>query len=560
MHSLQLAFGFLHFSFVAASSPRHPALERRQIDASFDWSTVIPSRELQYYDCYDGYKCARLQYRHPPGNCSSNGPSFGGTILINPGGPSGSGTQETIAMGHYLQSVVDGERHYEILGFDPRGVALSTPQANCYDSELSRIADAVLREGLPPAVTSDGLSWVYQASKGYGELCADFGDDSNMSTASVARDMLEIVDRVADERHNSSAAPDSGLPKLQYIGFSYGTVLGNTFASMFPERVGKMVLDGAVNIGDYTRGDWSENLNDAEIVVAHFYQTCFDAGDDCSLKQPTDTCADDIKRRVDDFIASLMESPISVVVDGRIRLVKSFLVQDAIRTCLYQPLQTFSTLSTILAQALDGDYELLLQYAEASFSLDDTCTTNRTGPFPQADFTWQDYTWSNEAGLGVLCGDSAYDTRERNESWAQGIVDFLDNQSPTTGESWARIPLACAGWEYQPKFTFRGPFGSTSLGKSQSHEDYPPKLLILSTRYDPVAPLVNAEGIQQQFPGSGLVVQESLGHCALLASKSNCTQEFVRAYFNKGEVPDGSATCQEDCSPSIPYEACSGFL
>lgn len=252
---------------------------------SFDWSSVTPSKHLKYHDCHNGYKCARLivpldwsKHANSTGLCASQNaiiaivtlpatvpdtdPSHGGTILINPGGPSGLGTEMALVYGHYLQNIVDGDRHYEILGFDPRGMGLSTPFADCYNNNnFKRAADSFRNEAMPPITLGENaLNAHYQVYKGIGDLCAESGPNSifeHMSTASVARDMLAIVDRVEELRYggtNGTDSEDREKPRLQYIGLSYGTVLGNTFASMFPGRVGRMVLDGVADAVDYTHG------------------------------------------------------------------------------------------------------------------------------------------------------------------------------------------------------------------------------------------------------------------------------------------------------------------
>lgn len=257
-----------------------PALASLQArDSQFNWASITPSAKLQYHDCYDGHKCARLEvpldWKDPnkgngtskasiaivtlPATVSEDDPNFGGTILINPGGPGGSGTETVLQSGAYLQTVVDGDKHYEILGFDPRGVGMSTPFGDCYRNDFNRASDALQKGGIPPAFPdSTGLKLYYEASKGTSDLCVGLGPESifsYMSTASVARDMLEIVDRVDELRQQTSKAHQSKdskeLPRLQYLGFSYGTYLGNTFASMFPGRVGRMVLDGIVDADDY---------------------------------------------------------------------------------------------------------------------------------------------------------------------------------------------------------------------------------------------------------------------------------------------------------------------
>ncbi|EEY16959.1 conserved hypothetical protein [Verticillium alfalfae VaMs.102] len=522
---------FVFLSTVAGTSSAF--LQKRQFsDDSFDWATVKPSRSLQYHDCYDRFKCARLKVPLDwttansskcasssrwaaigivtlPASVPETDPSFGGTILINPGGPGGGGTEMALDIGVYIQAILDGDRHYEILGFDPRGVALSTPRADCYNDDLKRAADFIQKEGLP-AITSgpEALTYQYQAARGLSDLCAEAGEDSifnYMSTASVARDMVEIVDRVDELRHkNLTSAEDEKreLPKLQYFGIS-------------------MVLDGVADADDYISGTWAKNLNDAEVVVDKFYETCFHAGDLCLLKQESDGSAADIRKRVDDFIQEL----------------------------------AYELLSIVLATTLAGDYSLLLQSpAVNNYERKDVCVV------PGDYYPPQNYTWDSEAGMGVLCGDSAIKAGERNNvSWAASIVEQLDAQSPTAGEPWARIPLSCSGWTFQPKYAFRGPFGHLDLDLSKTEDKPAAPLLILSTRHDHATPLANAEHLSTLYPGSAVVIQESVGHCALVTSRSECTAQHLRTYFDIGKVPRSGTTCEEDCSPGIPFVPCPGF-
>ncbi len=172
--------------------------------------------------------------------------------------------------GPMLRDLVDGNKHYEMLSFDPRGVAHSTPPADCYVSEWARGAMGWQFRGMVDIDDDPAkLAWHFARAKSHGLLCANVDLLRFYSTAAVARDMVCIVDRVAElrngERRTSSldtddaaqrvvkaATGDDVPPRIQYLGFSYGTALGNTFASMFPGRVGRMVLDGVVDPYDYT--------------------------------------------------------------------------------------------------------------------------------------------------------------------------------------------------------------------------------------------------------------------------------------------------------------------
>ena len=166
----------------------------------------------------------------------------------------------------------------------------------------------------------------------FGSLCEtkDLDDDilAYVSTASVARDIVEITDR-ADElrRAERTVSADSGQHPLSrseheshdkparvlYWGFSYGTILGNTLASMFPGRMGRVVLDGVDDVYDYHEGTWLTNLLDTEKVVDYFYDTCFDGAENCPLWEKGDTSAKDIKGRIDKLISDADNNPISFV-------------------------------------------------------------------------------------------------------------------------------------------------------------------------------------------------------------------------------------------------------
>ncbi|KAK3372963.1 TAP-like protein-domain-containing protein [Lasiosphaeria ovina] len=551
------------------ASTRTAALEKRQEGlANFTWTSIDPSRDLQYHDCYNGYRCARLEvpldWTNTDNTFSSGvaigiatlpavvpdtNPSFGGTVLVNPGGPGGSGVEMVLLFGKYLQGILDGDKHYEILGFDPRGVGSSTPSSSCYANILNRVMDVVQQGGMPPVGLGDvGLNLNYQAAAGFGQLCGQqAGQESifaHMSTASVARDMLEIVERVdaASNRARINSSVPRGAnkkPLLQYLGVSYGTILGNTFASMYPERVGRMVLDSVADADDYISGTWRKNLDDTESVIDYFYQVCFDAGDVCPLRQGQDQSAADVRGRVDAFIQTLETNPISVAQDGRVRLLTSYAVRSTIRQTVYSPVCGYEPLAIALADSvLKGNHTLILS------SSGGLCTRIIPNHVPV------DCPWCAEASFGILCGDSASLAAKdgRNVSWAREEVDFHQKQSSTAGEPWSRIPLSCVNWQFKPKYTFSGPFGSSV------------PVLLLSNRHDPATPLANAFALSRRHNGSAVVVQESYGHSALLVSTSNCTAEIVRRYFSTGQLPANGTSCAADCAVSIPFSACPGLI
>jgi pimeloyl-ACP methyl ester carboxylesterase len=200
-------------------------------------------------------------------------PSYGGTLMVNPGGPGDSGIVHMLRNGRYIQAMVDGRQHHDVLSFDIRGVAFSLPRADCYANEAAREASVWQRRGLGDLGSSDAVLARHLAlSTAYGHQCAryrgedvDFNIHEYTSTASIARDMLRLVDETERLRvkHVSLAVRSEAQvplgkqadksPRLQYYGTSYGTILGNTFLSMFPGRVRRMMLDGVVVPEDWIK-------------------------------------------------------------------------------------------------------------------------------------------------------------------------------------------------------------------------------------------------------------------------------------------------------------------
>lgn len=151
----------------------------------------------------------------------------------------------------------------EILTFDPRGVGQTTPAASCFAEGWQKKLWELQKQGAGVIDSSDEAFAVhYQYERAHGELCDQAGPGSihaHLGTASVARDLLHIVDKV-DEKHRRDNSPgplrrpEAGKPNLQYFGHSYGSVLGNYFASMFPGRVGRMLVSAIVDADDYRVG------------------------------------------------------------------------------------------------------------------------------------------------------------------------------------------------------------------------------------------------------------------------------------------------------------------
>jgi pimeloyl-ACP methyl ester carboxylesterase len=265
---------------------------------------------LEFVDCPGSVQCARLDVpldwtrKHQnggkraaiavvrvPAKVSIDDPRYGGSILINPGGPGGSGSLFAIGSGRIIQSIVDstedpeaisfngGHKFFDVVGFDPRGVGSSTPSTSCFPDEVELNAwdQSAKAQGYPHSNETFASAWSRQVS--LAQSCTwRYGDEKNeeigryLSTPSVVEDMVAIIEALGSWRETEyinnesnseslegSIVPDhikwkKGEEKLQYWGFSYGTIVGATFASMHPDKIEKVILDGVVDAEDYYSG------------------------------------------------------------------------------------------------------------------------------------------------------------------------------------------------------------------------------------------------------------------------------------------------------------------
>ena len=238
-----------------------------------------------------------------------------GSVFVNPGGPGGSGVGFVLGdFGEFLSSQLDGR--FDIVGFDPRGVGASDP-LHCFDSE-----DALgeFFAGLPVfPYRHDQYRPFFERFKGLGPECLDDRQAvaANMNTADVARD-LDLLRRAVGDR------------KLTYLGFSYGSYLGNTYANLFPQNVRALVIDGVLDPRLWSSG-WqirSDRVATQE-EFDEFLRLCDEAGEDCAFSAPGGSAA-----RWRALARALRREPL-VLPDGFVYSY-DFLIGDA-TSAMYAP-------------------------------------------------------------------------------------------------------------------------------------------------------------------------------------------------------------------------------
>ncbi len=470
----------------AADLPSTDESLARYYDQTVDWS-----------ECRGTMQCAEVQvpldYAEPDGEAitlsllkvPAEGGDPVGALLVNPGGPGGSGVDYAAAADNYFGEPL--RKAFDIVGFDPRGVGRSTPIDCLSDEELDRFVASD-----PDPDTPHEVREADRMMREFGQGCLDRSGDltRHVSTEEAARDM-DIVREVL------------GQQRMAYFGASYGTLLGATYADLFPQRVGRMVLDGAI---DPTMDAVDTSLVQAkgfEVALRAYVEDCVEGGG-CYLGSTVDEGLQTIR----DFLERLDQQPISG--DGDRMLTEGEAVLG-----IWAPLYNrdyWSALDAGLSQALNGNGKTLLTFADAYVG---------RGPKGYLDN-------SSEALYAVNCLD---DDEPVTDKEAQQLEDRFLEASPTFGEVFAFGLTACRNWSVH---TGKGPGELTAEGSAP--------ILVIGTTRDPATPLSWAEALADQLDSGILVRRDGDGHTGYGAG-NQCVDDVVESYLVSGEVPDDTVDC-----------------
>ncbi|KAK7022954.1 hypothetical protein VNI00_016844 [Paramarasmius palmivorus] len=439
------------------------------------WASIDPQKELAWVKCYDGtFECGRLQvplnYSDPDGqsaaialiriksNVSADSADYLGPILFNPGGPGGSGVDLVRSAGQSLATVVGPQ--FDIVSFDPRGVARSTPKVSWYETRVER----QLWSRLPTKElnhSSDSVASYWASSQIVGQLAAERASDvlPYIQTDHTARDMLSITEAYGQE-------------KIQYWGFSW-------------DKIERMIIDGVVDVNDYYTGVRKNNIVDAEKGLQFFFRDCHSAGPElCAFYESSPEA---IEQRLNRLYDSVVRAPVPVRTERSYGLVDYERLRGTLFRGLYSSFDTWAALAVGLADLEAGDGTTLYKLTE-------------TEPFEcSCDPLEHAFDSIGEADITIGCNDGAVvpESLEEAEKHYQNVLEV----SRSWGSVWASVRIGCSGWPKVPKTFFRGPvMGNTS---------HP--LLVIGNTADPVTPLEAAKTVSQVFPGSVVLQQDSAG-------------------------------------------------
>jgi len=442
-----------------------------QVEAPIDWSDPHSNPT----------KIAVMMYKARGGNPM-------GTLLINPGGPGGSG----IDLVGYAPSIFGSDllENYNILGFDPRGVGQSDP-IKCLDAEAM---DRYLAASFPE-VTEETLPVMQKMSDEFAQACEQNSSEvlGHVDTQSAARDMDLLRAVVGDSKFN-------------YLGFSYGTQLGATYAGIFPNNVGRMVLDGAIDLRLTQFEQSKQQAVGFENAFRAFLTDCL-AGSQC----PVTGTVDDAAKQVQSFLTELATNPLPTQDNGRV-LTQSLAFYGLAQPLYAQPL--WPMLKDGLTQAMahrDGTALLALSDSYFNRSADGTYADNQT-----------------EAFTAINCLDSRGDS---DFASMQQEANEIAQAAPTMGQFFAFGEVGCKNW----------PFEQVKQDFDLSAKGAPP-IMVIGTTNDPATPYSWAQGLADQLDSGFLVTHVGEGHTAY-GMGSTCIMNTVDEYFVHGTVPSTDPKC-----------------
>lgn len=454
---------------------------------SIDWE---PCESNEAHDC--GTIEVPVDYRDPAGETfdlallrvpATVAPV--GSLVVNPGGPGAPGTTYAAAAGLVFgKPLLD---NFDIVGFDPRGTGRSSPVDCLSDAELDDY------------IAGDPAPDTRREKKDYAASVQDFGAECKANTGAI----LGHVTTTEAARDMDVLRATLGEETLTYLGASYGTKLGATYAELFPDRVGRLVLDGAVDVSLDLRTMSIDQAAGFETALRAYVQNCLDVTDNCFLGDSVEEGL----MKISDFLDSVDEEPLPAG-DRELRVGNAFYgIVAPLYNRDYWPL-----LSMALTSAFDGKGAALLQ-------LSDFYSSRGANGYDDN---------SMEANYAINCLD---DPSSIPVSKVSSEFAAFEEASPTFGRVFAWGLTGCEGIEVTSS---EKPLDIRGEGAAP--------ILVLGTTRDPATPMKWAEGLADQLDSGVLLRRDGDGHTAY-NSDNACVDTAVENYLIDGTVPEDQTSC-----------------
>lgn len=515
---LCLVLGLLSAPVAAAAGPAVPHLDWRACGDGFLCATAtVP---LDYADP-SGATVQIAMIKHP-----ATDPAHRiGSVFFNPGGPGGSGVAALPPIYPYFPAAVRAD--FDVVSFDPRGIGLST-DLQCFPSTAAEQQYLAALPGSFPVGPAQERLWE-KTFAGFDRTCAANAGPllAHDSTADVARDMDLLRQAVGD-------------PTMNYLGVSYGSYLGATYANLFPDKVRAIILDGDVDPVEWATGELGD-----QNLLGTFLRLGSDEGSAATLRvflklcgqAPVTSCAFSAgspaatTAKFNTLLNDLAAHPITV--NGQ--QITMSLVVAATVSYLYetQPIPGLAPGWTGLATVLQKLWDLSNGTPTAAPDRSMLLARPDLGIVPAVTAGYA----GREAQWGVVCSDSP--NPRLPESYAVQS-DLARLRSGWPGAEWTWLAEPCAQWPAMGVQRYAGPWNVPTAKP----------VLVVGNTTDPATPYRGALAMTRDLAHARLLTVRGYGHTALL-NQSTCANDAEGAYFVTGALPPVGTVCQQD-SPPFP--------
>ena len=491
------------------------------------------NQDIDWQDCSDGtspFQCGTvtvpLDYGNPGGQTitialkklpASDGDAEHGSLFTNPGGPGGSGIRELEAQATALPEEL--RAGYDVVGFDPRGVGQSTPITCWTDEDISQgLTDAQngkISDVVPSnTISSKSLSAQEKMDRGAADAaaCAQHSEVpellDHVSTRNVARD-LDVL------------RATSGDATLNYLGVSYGTHIGAVYADLFPDRVGRAVLDGAMDPSQRWTDGEAEVTAFKEGVLRQYVKHC-QAHDGCPLTGSTDEAIAQLTAFVDGLDQAPLTAPdssVTVNTQEATTIIQHYAVEKP----------DWDALTAMLAPAMNNRDGALMVAAKQSTLASQLPTTAE-----------QAVAGANTLFMSaaVICNDYP-DTADTVSDWdAQAAAE--KKTSPFFGGTSHGLDAYCRGWGHRAQ-----------TPPQETHAEGSDPILVVGLTKDSRTLYPWAQSLTDQLDNGHLLTVEGYGHVTF--GSNACATAAMTDFLVNGTVPAEGTTCAAE-----PRQAAGG--
>jgi pimeloyl-ACP methyl ester carboxylesterase len=499
------------YADAAGASDRLP--RANAVGAPISWGACDPPVPDQ-----DDLQCARirvpLDWDRPNGrtirlavirHLASKPSERIGSLLINPGGPGDTGVGLVAGDPDGVDAIGGGR--FDVVSWDPRGTHAST-RVRCF---RSRRSEQRFWAGATVPTTNAAAERTVRRAAALARRCGKLSGWllPHISTADTARDLDHLRELVGEE-------------KLTYVGLSYGTYLGQTYANMFPNRIRAMLLNGIVNAVRYSKGT-EERLDmfsdAADEVFGRFLSLCASAGPErCALGGGARSPAEKWRQ----LLARVKRGPIPAPAADGTALSRAQLTFGDLLFSQFAPMRAPSSWpqnAADLATALRGDASALENAASQYTSPDGWGGASTSAAIQCADAPNR---------KGPRAGTRVF-RRLRRAGFLQGPLHF----------AWEWAP--CASWPVQGEDNYRGPWNARTAVP----------ILLVNERYDPNSGYGNAVAAARYLGNAVLLTHQGYGHL-FFQNPSECVNKAMADYLAELITPPGGTVCQSDQQPFDP--------